>query len=236
MTVVAVTRGGAGDPWLFESREEADLHPLVQYGDAVLAGPEDVLSQYGLHQLPVLLRVVGDDHLSRRVATAIPDWGVATEAKRREAARQLCGAVFEALARRARTPPQSPARVCELIRTDREKYTKERRMPEVNPNAGKPAAAGTGNNKGATTAKSKPTSPKRAPRYAEDHVITLLADAEGKKYGKGNNPKRAGSATATRFEAYKDGMTVKKAQEAGITVADLDYDIGKKYVKVGPKT
>jgi len=228
VTCVAVTRGGMGEPWLFESRAEADLHPLVQYGDALLSGPEDVLTQYGLHQLPLLLRVIGDEHLTRRVLSAVPDPGVAREVKRREAAEQHTAAVFAALEARAKAPPASPARVCELIRRDRELYSEERRkMPEVTN-----TAAG-GKSKAAAAA--KPAKDVKPPRYPSDSVITLLADKDGKAYGKNNNPKRAGSKAAEHFALYTSGMKVGKFIEAGGTLADLAFDEGKKFIKVAPK-
>jgi hypothetical protein len=71
--------------------------------------------------------------------------------------------------------------------------------------------------------------------YPEDAVITVLAD---------KNPKKAGSAAAAIFEFYKSGQTVgdffaatanfsfKDKKRPG-TYADITYDVGHGYIKVG---
>jgi len=38
------------------------------------------------------------------------------------------------------------------------------------------------------------------------------------------NPKRAGSKSAARFDLYEDGMTVGEALDAGVWPADIRYD------------
>lgn len=72
----------------------------------------------------------------------------------------------------------------------------------------------------------------RAPRIADTATISMLADKEGKLYGKDNNPKRKGSASEARFAKYKDGMTVAKAKEAGLSAADISYDADHGYIKL----
>lgn len=69
--------------------------------------------------------------------------------------------------------------------------------------------------------------------YAPTAKVTLLADQEGKKYGKDNNPKRSGSASASLFEKYKDGMTVQQAVDAGLTAAALRWDADHKFISIG---
>lgn len=71
--------------------------------------------------------------------------------------------------------------------------------------------------------------------YPEDAVITVLAE---------KNPKKAGSAAASIFEFYKSGQTVgdffaataehtfKDKKRPG-TYADITYDVGHGYIKVG---
>lgn len=76
----------------------------------------------------------------------------------------------------------------------------------------------------------KPAVP-REPKYAPTSVIKLLADKEGKQYGPENNPKKVGSATATRFEKYFDGMTVEQAKEAGL-YGDLSYDAAHNFIEI----
>lgn len=71
--------------------------------------------------------------------------------------------------------------------------------------------------------------------YPEDATITVLAE---------KNPKKAGSAAAAIFEFYKSGQTVgdffaatasfsfKDKKRPG-TYADITYDVGHGYIKVG---
>lgn len=71
--------------------------------------------------------------------------------------------------------------------------------------------------------------------YPEDAVITVLAE---------KNPKKAGSAAAAIFEFYQSGKTVgdffaatstfsfKDKKRPG-TYADITYDVGHGYIKVG---
>jgi hypothetical protein len=63
----------------------------------------------------------------------------------------------------------------------------------------------------------------RLRNFKPDQVIKVLAE---------KNPKRAGSATAGRFELYENGMTVEAALAAGITTADLDYDNKKGFISI----
>jgi len=82
----------------------------------------------------------------------------------------------------------------------------------------------------AGTTKRQP--PKREPKYKPDATITLLADKDGKPYGKDNNPKRQGSKSGERFALYTNGMTVDQAIAAGITRPDLDFDVQKKFISI----
>lgn len=71
--------------------------------------------------------------------------------------------------------------------------------------------------------------------YPEDAVITVLVD---------KNPKKAGSAAAAIFEFYQTGKTVGdffeatdkfvfKDKKRPATYADITYDVGHGYIKVG---
>lgn len=68
--------------------------------------------------------------------------------------------------------------------------------------------------------------------WADDAKITFLNDAEGKPYGRSNNPKRAGSKSAERFALLRSGITVAGALAAGFTVADLHWDTDHKYIEI----
>jgi hypothetical protein len=84
-------------------------------------------------------------------------------------------------------------------------------------------------------AKEKSARSNLAKVYPEDATITVLAE---------KNPKKAGSAAAAIFEFYKSGQTVGDffAATAGFsfkdkkrpgTYADITYDVGHGYIKVG---
>ena len=67
----------------------------------------------------------------------------------------------------------------------------------------------------------------RAPTLADDSKITLLVK---------ENPKREGSAGYERFQAgYIDSKakTVQQALDAGVTLADIAYDVKKEFIKLG---
>ena len=227
--VVAVTRQGWGDCWLFTSTQEADEHPLVQYGDAIVAGPDRLLAQYSVLELPRLMRMLKVGSLADELATELTD--DLPPRKREQIAGRYCERVWSRLVAVAKVPPSAPARVVELIRADRI-ASKERAMAE------KAAAA----EKAAKTAKATkdaaaPTAGRgRVARYADGDKIYLENDPEGKPYGAKNNPKRAGSNAAADFEKYKNGMTFKALVEALGSVSrasgDLRYNQEHGYVRV----
>jgi hypothetical protein len=90
---------------------------------------------------------------------------------------------------------------------------------------------------GAEKAVSQPASSRSnlSKMYPEDAVITVLAE---------KNPKKAGSAAAAIFDFYQSGQTVgdffaatanfsfKDKKRPG-TYADITYDVGHGYIKVG---
>jgi len=61
-------------------------------------------------------------------------------------------------------------------------------------------------------------------KFKGAQIVTLLVDY---------NPKRAGSSSHKRFEAYEDGMTVDEAQKAGITAGDLLWDTKHGFIEIG---
>ena len=46
------------------------------------------------------------------------------------------------------------------------------------------------------------------------------------------NPKKPGSASALRFDRYRDGATVAACLEAGVTLADVRWDVAHKFVRL----
>lgn len=224
MECVAITVGGYGSAWLFKSQEEAELHPLIQPGDAIVANRVDMFKQYMLFELDVFLGIIGDDTLKQRVLSSIPQRGSAPERLRVARVDKDHGAaMWAALLKSARPVPRDPAEIMKLIRQDRLTW-KEVTM------AKKAQAAAAG---GAPKAAKAPAEKKvRAREFPDDHVISMQNDKDGKPYGKDNNPKRAGTNAATAFAKYKDGMTVGAFLKAGGSLADLRNDTGKKFIKI----
>ena len=60
-------------------------------------------------------------------------------------------------------------------------------------------------------------------KFSSDATITILSE---------KNPKRVGSKAASDWELYRNGMTVKEAQEAGISMADLLYNSSHKFIAI----
>lgn len=80
--------------------------------------------------------------------------------------------------------------------------------------------------------KTEETKIRKIGKFSETQVITLLVDDKGVPYGPDNNPKKIGSKTASRFEAYKNGITVKEALAAGLLSADIQYDAEHNFIQV----
>lgn len=65
------------------------------------------------------------------------------------------------------------------------------------------------------------------PTRAEDsHVILEVAP----------NPKKPGSSTFERYKHWEVGITVAEAMRRGLTRADVNWDIERGFVKIGPPT
>lgn len=65
----------------------------------------------------------------------------------------------------------------------------------------------------------RPGRPKPPPRE-DNRTITSIVP----------NPKKYGSASYQRYEAYREGMTVSEAKAAGITSGDLKWDTEKGFI------
>ena len=85
----------------------------------------------------------------------------------------------------------------------------------------------------AATTKTKEAAPKTHGGFAATAKITLGKNGEGKKYDASeNNPKRKGSKSHAIFSKYRDGMTVAEAAEAGVSGADLTWDVKHGYISI----
>ena len=219
MTCVAITRGGFGTAWVFKTRTAAFLHPIVQYGDALLCGPGDMVAQYNTIEWNNLRYLLG---LPPALMTGLPPRGV------RELKAAQAPGMWDALLRLAVGPPSDLQRICDIVAKDRSMGPTMAKKKEGAP-ADAVANEATGLTNEAKTS-NLPT-PVRGPKGTpQDAVITLGTDAQGNKYGPDNNPKKPGSKTHGRFASYYDGMTIAQALEAGLTTADLVYDRDKGFV------
>ncbi len=174
----------------------------------MLETPEDLSRQYNYLDLPSLLERNGLETLLKRYGEDLVVKGY------RGAVLGIGDQILNRLRSAASRVPKDPREVFEIIVKDRDEYNHgvRERTQDVNT---KTAEA-----------------PKSRSKYGDDQKITLLKDAEGKKFGPKNNPKREGSKSHGRFAAYKDGMKVSKAIEAGVTKADLDYDVTKGFIEI----
>jgi len=216
---IAITRDGGGELWLFDTFEEADRHPLIQVTDPVIAGSEGIVKKLPVAGLPRLMRRIGDEEVAKKLDEALARAESYTEAV--VFTKEYSLDMWRAMMNVARRPPDAPQEICDRVRRDRELGIEEARaMDNATPT----------NVKSEQTGKAE----KKAPRSGLDKTkkIELQKDGEGNKFGKENNPKRAGSASAERFALYKDGMTVEEALNAGVTSTDINHDVGKGFIKL----
>lgn len=226
MVCVAVTRNGLGDMYMFSSLAEADLHPLIQYGDVMCDSPESILRKYTRLEIPDLLRRLGDEEFRSEVlmrAAGPLGW---TETMSR-----YSGRMWEKMQRIASAPPTDPQEIISRIVMDRKLSIGESRVLNVEKRM---------NDTTTMTAEAKEPKAKKEKAvpttiggFSLASKITMLVDKDGKPYGKDNNPKKPGSKSAVRFEAYGNGgTTVEEAYKAGVSAADFAYDVNKGFIKI----
>lgn len=241
MTVLGITRRGTGDIWLFESASEAWRSPLVDPGDAVLTDDGDIFEQYSVADMRELADLTENDGFVQTLMECLTKpWGSTRLAM--QATREKYGAeLFSRLAAKGRAVPTHPAQLLELCQRDRDWHLKR------NGNMAAKEAAKT-----APAAAKAPKPPKepKAPKVAAEkkiagHPVTTkikfgtmtVKDAEGKETtvtcdATKNNPKRAGTKGHADFAKYKNGMTIAAALEAGISAADVGYNLGKGFLVI----
>lgn len=213
MVCVAITRGGLGDVWLFDTRTAAYLHPLVQYGDALLTTASDVVSQYNKLEWQSLRALAG---LPLAILPTTPrEWQMFAEFQ--------ADHILDSLTKRAVRPSSDPQQICDTVSRDRRLGTIMAKKKDTAPaDATTTAAAST-----ETKVAGQVRGPKGVPG---DAVVQMGTDTAGAKYGPDNNPKKVGSKTHGRFAGYVEGMTVTEALATGLTTADLVYDAAHGFV------
>lgn len=233
MVVVAITRQGLGDIYAFKTFTEADEHPLVQFGDAIIKDADDIVSQYNWLEMPALGKRLGlvsnvDETIARLRELDV----VVRKQRMKEAAVEL----WKKLQAAALPPPGDPSDICKQVTKDRRTTkSKEFIMAKGKKKVENQVDEITEGAEGAAPAEKKTRS--RQKKYSDGAVIHLLNDKEGKQYGPENNPKRAGSASAERFSHYRDGMTFRElldsfGEDAAKVSDDLAWDIKKGFISV----
>lgn len=222
---VAITRGGWGDCWRFESREAAFVHPLIQYGDVIVESSGDIFRNYNILELDYFLQRFGNEELRKAVRQALATDKPAD--KRFKDAQVYADGIWKQLQQKAKTPPASPNEICRLIKEDRLNIDEEHRIMAKKQND--PA---TGGEETETKAAKTGGRKSRSDRYNDNDKIFLGTDKAGNKYSAENNPKRPGSATHTRFGYYEDGLTVGEFKKRGGQTGDLDYDLVRGYINI----
>jgi len=210
---LVVTRAGWGDVWSHESRTHAWLHPLTQYGDAILDGPESIISEYGAYEWAAAadLAQVTLPELDLQILRQ----GAVREC--RAVMARTAGLLWDALLDAASPALTDPSRVCEQVSRDRRNTTMAKKEAAPKVHAEKPAG------------EKKSAGPRGT---ATDATIHMLFDKSGKQYGADNNPKKVGSKGHERFAQYVDGMTVEAALKAGVWAADVSWDVSKGFIEL----
>lgn len=219
MTCLAITRAGRGRVWRYDSARSARMCPIVQLADVVAESSSDLWANYA-SCAGELAELVGE-RLGPDVVGAAERLRSESTRGAREEVRRVAADVWDYLVRCASTPPTDPAEVVSVIVGDRAAVegvvlrSRGSRHTEAEQQSGESImAAGD-----------------RRDRISNDSVIRMKSNDKG-PYGPKNNPKRAGSASAARFDKYKDGMTVGAAKEAGLTASDISYDSEHGYIEL----
>ena len=232
MPCIVVTRNGRGDLWKFKSARVADEHPITQYGDAIVTGPEDIPEQWNRLSVLLLARTLDDELADRLQADLARLSGEYSKyQKMMELYRQT---MWDTMCSVASEPPVDETSILQIIKDDR-KMSKEA--------GNKPTASATVPKEAKTKAPKTPKEPV-APKDIQGNPLTTVldfgTDNEGKKYGADNNPKKAASKSAARFGYYKSGGTMQDYIDAGVAAgekagamrADIGYDLTKGFIVV----
>lgn len=204
--IIAITQGGCGKPYVFDNLIEADEHPIIQYGDAFISDHTDIPKNYKLKNgLADLKAVLMGLGDTRSLSLLNEHSDIIVHAQQ----------VWDDIRHFAIQPPDDHEVICNIIRQDRN-ITRRKHMSKADAPENKQAKA------------------PRPPAFPPKSKIAFGTDKEDNAYGPKNNPKREGTNAAAMFALYKSGMTVEKALEAGITVADLKHNESKGFIVITP--
>lgn len=215
MVCIVITRNGTGDAYKFRDKRAARLSPITQLYDVVAADSKELAEQYGRDEADSLLRFAeGRDRA--RLVDAFETWR--SEPRNRLLSFEARDLAWRLVLSAAKEPPLESSELVSIISEDRlavESGIRSRpesaTQGEYSPHLRKEREMSEAEKKS------------RKPRMSDEAVIKILVD---------KNPKRANTKAAERFGYYKDGQTVKAAKDAGVTAADLAYDVAHNYISV----
>jgi hypothetical protein len=215
---VAILGEGWTEVLRFSTVREAFLHPIVQYGDALICGADDVSAQYNGLERPRLLAKLG-------IPPASTD-----------------GTAWRLLQQVAEQPPEDYATVRAMVARNRLKLrkvkmsventedmaneeqqkTKRARGSRTKNTAQDAAEQRVGEPDGAEEAATavdaaprQPPRPARAP-MPDNTVLRYSQDSEGRSWSPDHMPCRPGTARYEKFSRFTDGMTVGELRAKNI--------------------
>jgi hypothetical protein len=214
LVCLVVTCQGWGDVWSHNSRTEAWLHPLTQYGDAIMECEDDVIQEYNSLEWNSLANKVGVELTGYQKSSL----SGAYIREARQVVTNTAGTIWNALLGVAVPILEDAEQICNQITIDRRRSTVAKKVVVKAEGAAETVEK-----------KEKTGAPRGRPM---DATIHMLRDKSGKHYGADNNPKKAGSNGGIRFAMYVDGMTVEAAIKKGIWTQDISWDIDKGFIEV----
>lgn len=223
MNCIAITRGGFGSVLLFESAEEAFLHPVVQYGDAIVPSAEDLPELYNKTEWVRLMRLAGvDDRLAEDALVYL------SPLEERSLRRRMSEKIWTRLTERAIPPPSDIETIQDMISRDRSEVDRRTGVSVQTATDAAPKPITKKAQKEAERAEraaakaAAPAAPAKSepkPDTGDFNPATKIRfgkDKEGKSYSATHMPYRADSNRAGRWATLKNGITVKKVVEAGL--------------------
>lgn len=206
--VIAITGAGFGEILKFETYDDAFLHPVVQYGDAIARSAEELPDLYNRYEWRKLMKLAGVE--DKLVEDALDTLSIVEERAVRVG---MSEKIWRMLGGKAQDPPADIAGIFAMVARDRRPQEKKMAAETTSDT---PAAKSTG-------------------EYAPDTKLRYGVDAEGKKWSAQHCPFREGSNRATRWVKFKNNCTVEWLLNNGFTLKNLDDMVTRGFVTVHPK-
>lgn len=213
MTCIAVTRGGFGTILRFESDRVAFVHPVVQYGDAIIREASDLPDLYNRIEWPKLMRLAGVTN--QLLLDAIDHLSLIEErAARVDSSPRIWGALMAL----AKDPPDTLPDIAAMVAADRT-FTDKKENPRM--------AIENTNEAEKVTRKSTGD-------FAPDTVIHYGADKEGVPWSAERSPYKLDSKRSERWAKVRDGMTVQEVVDAGLPASKIGDMVERGFITLHP--